>query len=55
MELKKKIDELKDYLSQYERLEQAIGIIYWDMRTNIPSKAGESRGKFLEYLSGEAF
>ncbi|MCF0148616.1 MAG: carboxypeptidase M32 [Clostridium sp.] len=55
MELKEKIAELKDYLSQYERLEHAIGIIYWDMRTNIPSKAGESRGKVLEYLSSEAF
>ena len=55
MELKEKINELKDYLSQYDRLQQAIGLIYWDMRTNIPSKAGESRGKVLEYLSGEAF
>ncbi len=55
MKLKEKIDELKDYLGQYERLQQAIGIIYWDMRTNIPSKAGESRGKVLEYLSSEAF
>ena len=55
MEIKEKIDELKDYLGQYERLQQAIGIIYWDMRTNIPSKAGESRSKVLEYLSGESF
>ncbi|MBE6055206.1 MAG: carboxypeptidase M32, partial [Clostridium sartagoforme] len=55
MELNKKIDELKDYLSQYERLQQAIALIYWDMRTNIPNKAAESRGKVLEYLSGEAF
>lgn len=55
MELRDKINELKDYLGQYERLEQAIGLIYWDMRTNIPNKAGESRSKVLEYLSGESF
>ena len=55
MELKAKIDELKEYLSQYEKLQQAIALTYWDMRTNMPSKAGESRGKVLEYLSGESF
>ena len=55
MELKNKIDELKTYLGQYEKLEQALGLVYWDMRTNMPSKAGELRSKVVEYLSGECF
>ncbi|GAA0086327.1 carboxypeptidase [Clostridium sp. CTA-7] len=55
MALNKKITELKEYLGQYEKLNEAINLIYWDMRTNMPPKAGESRSKVLEYLSGESF
>lgn len=55
MQLKEKIEELKNYLSEYEKLVQAMGLVYWDMRTNMPTKAGESRSKVLEYLSGESF
>ena len=54
MELNKKLKELKDYLNDYEKLIQALSLVYWDMRTNMPTKAGESRSKVLEYLSGEA-
>lgn len=53
--LDKKINELKEYLKRYEKLNQAIALIYWDMRTNMPEKAGESRGKVLQYLSEESF
>lgn len=55
MSFKEKIEELKNYLNQYEKLVQALNLVYWDMRTNMPSKAGESRSKVLEYLSGESF
>ncbi|MCR1952676.1 MULTISPECIES: carboxypeptidase M32 [unclassified Clostridium] len=55
MPLKEKVEELKDYLSKYEKLVQAMNLVYWDMRTNMPIKAGESRSKVLEYLSGESF
>ncbi|MDU5110812.1 MAG: carboxypeptidase M32 [Clostridium sp.] len=55
MELNKKLKELKDYLNDYEKLIQALSLVYWDMRTNMPSKAGESRSKVVEYLSGESF
>lgn len=55
MQLKEKIEELKIYLSEYEKLVQAMSLVYWDMRTNMPTKAGESRSKVLEYLSGESF
>ena len=55
MDLNIKINELKEYIGKYEKLNQAIALIYWDMRTNMPNKAGESRGKVLEYLSEESF
>lgn len=55
MELNKKLKELRDYLNDYEKLIQALSLVYWDMRTNMPSKAGESRSKVVEYLSGESF
>lgn len=55
MDLNKKIKELKNYLKQYESLQQAINLIYWDMRTNMPPKAGNSRGEVLKYLSEESF
>lgn len=51
----RKIDELKEYIGKREKLEQAIALIYWDMRTNMPKNAAESRGKVLEYLSEESF
>lgn len=53
--LDKKINELKDYLKKYEKLNQAIALIYCDMRTNMPEKAGENRGELLQYLSEESF
>jgi len=49
------LNEVKEYIGKYEKLEQAIALIYWDMRTNMPKKAAESRGKVLEYLSEESF
>ncbi|WP_300384679.1 carboxypeptidase M32 [Clostridium sp.] len=55
MTLNNKINELKEYIGKYEKLNQAIALIYWDMRTNMPSKAGEGRAKVLEYLSEESF
>lgn len=33
MQLKEKIEELKNYLSEYEKLVQAMSLVYWDMRT----------------------
>jgi len=53
--MKNLLNEVKEYIGKYEKLEQAIALIYWDMRTNMPKKAAESRGKVLEYLSEESF
>lgn len=55
MALEEKINEVKEYLKKYDKLNQAIALIYWDMRTNMPEKAGESRGEVLQYLSEESF
>lgn len=52
--LDKKINELKDYLKKYEKLNQAIALIYWDMRTNMPEKAGENRGSFFNIFQKKA-
>ena len=55
MNINEKIKEVKEYLNKYDKLNQTISLVYWDMRTNMPNKAGESRGKVLEYLSSESF
>lgn len=55
MELEKRFEELKAYIGDIKNLDHAITLIDWDMRTNIPVKAGESRSKVLEYLCGESF
>ena len=55
MNLEKKFDEVKEYISQLEYLNHAIVLVDWDMRTNMPVKAGESRSKVLEYLSSQLF
>ncbi|MBM6839211.1 carboxypeptidase M32, partial [Clostridium saudiense] len=55
MNLEKKFNEVKEYISQLEYLNHAIVLVDWDMRTNMPVKAGESRSKVLEYLSSQLF
>lgn len=55
MDLEKKFEEVKGYIGQIEYLTHAIVLVDWDMRTNMPVKAGESRSKVLEYLSSQLF
>lgn len=55
MDLIKKFEEVKEYIGKIEYLNNAIVLVDWDMRTNMPPKAGESKSKVLEYLSGELF
>ena len=54
MALEEKINEVKEYLKKYDKLNQAIALIYWDMRTNMPEKAGESRVKFFNIFLKKA-
>ena len=55
MDLEKKFEEVKGYIGQIEYLTHSIVLVDWDMRTNMPVKAGESRSKVLEYLSSQLF
>ena len=55
MNLEKKFEEVKSYIGEMENLNHAITLVDWDMRTNMPVKAGESRSRVIEYLSGESF
>lgn len=50
-----KLGEFKEYLKKLEYLNDAIGVLYWDMRVSIPKKAIPYRGEMLGYLSGEAY
>lgn len=53
--LDEKISEVKSYISEISKLNEAISLIYWDIRTSMPPKAGETRSSVISYLSGEVF
>ncbi|SHK49696.1 carboxypeptidase Taq [Clostridium cavendishii DSM 21758] len=53
--MKEKLSELKDYIKNIDHVEQAVALVYWDMRTTAPKKALEQRGELLAYLSAEAY
>lgn len=50
-----KIQEFKDYLRNIEYLNNASGVLYWDMRVGIPKKGIPYRGELLGFLSGETY
>ena len=50
-----KLLKIKKHLETVESLNNAITLVDWDMRTNMPSKAVESKSKTLSYLSSESF
>lgn len=52
---KNKLKEFREYVGKLEYLNQAIGVLYWDMRVGIPKKGIESRSEVVGYLSGEAY
>lgn len=55
MKVKQKLQELKDYIKNMELMDQATGIIYWDMRVGMPKKAVEQRSELVGYLSSESY
>lgn len=55
MNLENKFNEVKEYLAEINKIEEALSLVYWDMRTNMPNKAGDSRSEVISYLSGESF
>ncbi|MBU5593471.1 carboxypeptidase M32 [Clostridium sp. MSJ-4] len=52
---KEKLNELRSYIKELEYLNQAMGLIFWDMRVGIPKKAIEPRSEVIGYLSSESY
>ncbi|MEK3723559.1 carboxypeptidase M32 [Paenibacillus sp. FSL H8-0034] len=50
-----KLHEFKQYLQKMKSYEEAIGLIYWDMRTGAPKKGIATRSEVVGVLSGEHF
>ncbi|AFH62166.1 carboxypeptidase M32 [Paenibacillus caseinilyticus] len=48
-------EQFKKYLKKMKSYEEAIGLIYWDMRTGAPKKGIENRSEVVGELSGELF
>lgn len=55
LEIKEKLNEVKSYIGDIEKLTKAIGLLYWDMKTYMPKKSLDSRVGVLEYLSEQEF
>ncbi len=53
--MKNKLKEVKNHLEKIEKINEAINVLYWDMRTYMPKDGIDSRIDVIEYLSGEAF
>ncbi|MGL5354685.1 MAG: carboxypeptidase M32 [Clostridium sp.] len=51
LEMQLKIDEVKSYIGEIEKINKAIGLLYWDMKTYMPKKSLDSKAGVLEYLS----
>ncbi|WP_163856132.1 carboxypeptidase M32 [Paenibacillus elgii] len=53
--LEAKLTEFKQYLKKMKSYEEAVGLIYWDMRTGAPKKGIAARSEVVGELSGELF
>ncbi|ALS22523.1 carboxypeptidase M32 [Paenibacillus naphthalenovorans] len=50
-----KLNDFKHYLKKMKSYEEAVGLIYWDMRTGAPRKGIATRSEVVGELSGELF
>ncbi|WP_159883371.1 carboxypeptidase M32 [Paenibacillus puerhi] len=50
-----KWEQFKQYVKKMKSYEEAIGLIYWDMRTGAPKKGIAARSEVVGDLSGELF
>ncbi|MEK8127065.1 carboxypeptidase M32 [Paenibacillus filicis] len=50
-----KWESFKQYVKKMKSYEEAIGLIYWDMRTGAPKKGIAARSEVVGELSGELF
>lgn len=54
-ELQTQISGLRALVKKIKSYEEAVGLIYWDMRTGLPKKGVEGRSEVVGVLSGEMF
>lgn len=54
-ELATKLEGYKALVKKIKAYDEAVGLIYWDMRTGLPKKGVEGRSEVVGLLSGELF
>jgi len=55
MEINKIQEEFTDYLKKIENYNEAINVMYWDLRTGAPKNGAEQRSNVISQLSAEVF
>ncbi|WP_438445735.1 carboxypeptidase M32 [Gorillibacterium sp. sgz5001074] len=50
-----KLNGFKELVKKMKAYEEAVGLIYWDMRTGLPKKGAEGRSEVVGVLSTELF
>lgn len=55
MELHLVQEEFTDYLKKIENYNEAINVMYWDLRTGAPKNGAEQRSNVISQLSSEVF
>ncbi|MCF6093635.1 carboxypeptidase M32 [Microaerobacter geothermalis] len=50
-----KLKEFKEYVKRITHYNEAIGLMYWDLRTGAPKKGMAQRSEVIGTLSGEVF
>lgn len=50
-----KLQEFRGLMKRIRGYEEAVGLIYWDMRTGLPKKGAEARSQVVGLLSTEMF
>ncbi|MEH7514316.1 carboxypeptidase M32, partial [Gottfriedia acidiceleris] len=48
-------EEFIDYLKKIENYNEAINVMYWDLRTGAPKNGAEQRSNVISQLSAEVF
>jgi len=55
MEIKEKEQQFHEFLQKMKSYEEAINVMYWDLRTHAPKKGVEGRSEVIGMLSSELF
>jgi carboxypeptidase Taq len=49
------VKEFREYVRKMKHYEEAVGVLYWDLRTGAPKKGAAGRAEVIGELSGEMF